>query len=438
MSEFRPIVVLFYIFGFSHSLLSYQTADESDEFEALLEVAMALDDLDSQMVMLDSLYNMSVLSNNIEDVGVALIFKGYNYHTRGILDKSIEHFLLFLELIGKTQKPDWVDEWNKITAYNNIGIVLVSVKEYATAKKYYDSAAMVCQRLLSISETAQDIKDASIVLNDVKYSSFLAFKNASDDLNAVRERAFDLIEEFERKNCINKLDVLNDLGLLEKGAGNYEDSRGFFREILTDSCAQRRIKAIALHNMGLTFSEQGDYNSSLVYLDSALQIKTHSGSKESNFISLLDRGEVFFKLGDYKLAIKDWESALALGFNISHEPDLFLIYEFLAEVNHQMGNKEAQVSYQRLFETFQSNYKESADGIKRRDQIETIRSILASQERVSLKRRLSKDYFIFGTAVIVVVIFLVLLVLKKRRDKKRKLLFNKLGDILINEESNPH
>lgn len=398
------------------------------------KVALGIGDLDSQHVFLDSLHKVVLSIGDLQGLAINVSLQADNYNARGELDKAVKQYLIFIRLVNSFEKRDTIDYWNIMSAYNNIALIISDLEEHHDALKYYDSAAMTAKRLLSISEIKDDIDFLEDYLRTNEYNVFQSMRNV-EELSQLRKRALELIGKYESTDCESKLGFMNLLGLVEKKHGNLEASRKLFESILSDSCSLPYLdkQKMALHNLANVYLEARDYETALEYFDMAIAaaIKLEGDSTEELFVSYLDKGEVLFKLERFQETLKIWETALDLGLDISNRPEYFLIYDFLKETHEILGNHAVAESYGKLLTMFESNFNESQEAIRARDQLAAIRSIIQSQETKNLKKNLLKNYVVYSAIGLMILSVLVFHHFRRVKKKKKRVLFGKIGDILL-------
>lgn len=221
--------------------------------------------------------------------------------------------------------------------YRNLASILLRNREFEKALSYYDSSFTKLTKYIKQNpkEAAKKGRDKS--MTDLLYFKSLAAKR-SGNLNGALDILNELWELTENLDSQNKPygRVLNQLGLINKDIGNYEDSRYYFKQILELGSPLTSDKAFALHNYGYIFMLEKKYNEADSYLEKALStwlelIKSKSYSKiinEGLFKTRLDLGESYFHQKKYQEAIAQWQAALSLELNIQNDPELFIIHSW--------------------------------------------------------------------------------------------------------------
>ena len=155
------------------------------------------------------------------------------------------------------------------------------------------------------------------------------------------EQAIVHLDKAIEKNPSASLLAVRGMSRLE--IGEYEDALEDFRR----SLALNPSSDTALYNMGYVHYLKGDFDSSIIYYDSALLIN------ENNLYYLIARGDSFLELDNFNLAEVDYRKAIS----IDYESDLG--YYGMAMVHYfsdQYDSAKYYLSLALTYDPFDSDY----------------------------------------------------------------------------------
>lgn len=269
---------------------------------------------------------------------------------------------------------------NKLELLRNKGDELLSKNKYQQAivvfkeglelAKQKDEIFYEATFLVNLGVSYENINDWSKAEEYYNYAIVTAQKN-NDDLNqAFANRNLSLInirkglysraymqlivaaKYFKKSNMPDGLvNTYISIGNLEYKRENYNEAAHHYRraielvkklvQVTTDSIQQREYLmdfAMLLNNMGDYYRLKNDYDSAIIYLDSALHLKMQLGNNEYMANTMLGLGEVYYLKNDARKAMYYCDKAYQIRKLIGDVKGLPEAANSLAEVNIKLGS----------------------------------------------------------------------------------------------------
>lgn len=245
------------------------------------------------------------------------------------------------------------------------------------------------------------------------------YEKAGNILFAVLDKT-----EFEGDD-VTLAEVINQIGILKLENKEYLSAQDFFgRVAFSEDSINDATRAAALHNLGLAYFNQEDYNKAEQYYTGALELKKSIGAvPDKLFITLRDLGEVLYAQGKFKESIDLWNEAMASYDQFESNPETFKIYELLSGAYKALEDERAE-KYSDLYIASMSSWIDQQTNKNANPELAVfntkVDSIIAG--RTANARRVSEltRYWPFAAMALVLLIFFVYqmqITLNKRRDR---------------------
>jgi|GEM_PF-1740996 len=407
----------------------------SSEIEDFISSAGEVDDFDTQQSILDSAMKMARVSKGGLDKYLMDITstRGYSFLLHRMNVEALDQYFLSLRFKEFADLSDYQLTYSLFGIYANIANILLDASLFQESIPYYDSAIIQGEKLLLMEEDSAYYKEDLENLLDFRIYRAQALKSIGKPDLAISQlkELLPVCESLD--NPYSCFQVLNNIGQMVE---DVRESRSYHLKSLRIRGLDAMYQGIELHNIGNTYFDEGNLGQALFYIDSAIQIKRvvfdSTKHARSLFYSYMDRGEVYYALELYDSAINDWQTALSLNYDFKNLPELFEIYGFLRDA-YKHNNKSLSRAYDDLFKTYQSNYRQSAEVIRVSNESEAIRDLLKSIEIKDKKKSWLSDYLLFGISGVLFLGLVAYYWLSKRRSRRKKVLFSKLGGILMDD-----
>lgn len=333
-------------------------------------------------------------------------------------------YVNYTDALEYLEKSDTVDLYKKTAILNSLAIIKSSYDDHSGAASLYGLAHQSALEYVSqhrdIAEKYGDLQ----LLVDLPYDLATELKKDGKYLEA-GEILVDLWEQSEFKNdTILLAKVVIELGLIKQENKEYSNAGEFFSIAAFNQSVDPILRSVALHNLASIYVEQQDFSKADNYFNQALTLKREHSSERSQFITMLDQGELLFLQGDNPNAIVKWEAALETFSGIQNNPDLFIVYDWLqkayrkSDINKSVEYSDLYASNFKSWMTIQSNQKDTSPTLQAfNTRIDTILSVRALKaERLALLRQ----YWPLGVVALLFIMLFVYMVqvsFNKRRTR---------------------
>lgn len=333
-------------------------------------------------------------------------------------------YINFSDALEYLEKSDTIDLYNRSTILNKLAVIKSIYGDHEGSADLYklsfEAAEEYVQRYPDMAEEYGDLS----LLVDIPYDWSTELKEDGRYLEA-GEILVELWEESEfKKDTVLLARVVNELGLISKENKEYNKAQEFFAIAAFGKGVDGAIKATALHNLANTYLEQEDLLKAEKYFAQALAMKEEYSNEYSQFITMLDQGELHYVKGDVSKAITKWESALTRYAKIESYPDLFVVYDWLQKAYLKTDLEKASL-YGDLYSghikdwmNIQSSQKNNTPTLQAFNS--RIDGILAGRQLKAERLALLKRYWPFGVVALLLMMLLVYSVqvsFNKRRER---------------------
>jgi tetratricopeptide (TPR) repeat protein len=123
------------------------------------------------------------------------------------------------------------------------------------------------------------------------------------------KRGLELVSESDQDL---KSALLNNIGLIYKIKGDYDNALKYYREALHIDKQLEKLsgEAVILSNIGMIYHAKGDYDNALQHLRDALQIDEKLGDLQGKAVRLNNIGLIYNAQGDYEKAMQHYKEVL--------------------------------------------------------------------------------------------------------------------------------
>lgn len=323
-------------------------------------------------------------------------------------------YVNYMDALEYMEKSNEVDLYGKYSILYNLAIIRSSYDDHVGAASLYKEAYSAIDDYINenraLAETDGDLQ----LLVDLPYEIAIELKLAGEYFEA-GEILVDLWEQSEfRGDTVLLAKVVNELGLIKKENNEFTQAGNFFSITAFNKNVDPVLRSVALHNLANVYVKQEDFVKADKYFSQALILKQEYGSEKSQFITLLDQGELFFLQGDLSAATSMWETAIGTYDGLQNDPNLFIVYDWLqkayraSDINKSVEYSDLYASNFKSWMTIQSNQNDTSPSLQAfNTRIDTILSVRALKaERMALLRR----YWPLGVAVLLIIMLFVYLV----------------------------
>lgn len=238
-------------------------------------------------------------------------------------------YINFFDALNFLEKTDTVDLYNKTVILENLAVIKSKFSDHQTSTFYYREAFETAKKYVKLHRSIAEQNSHLSYLIDLPFFMAIEMKR-SGDYEGAGEVLLDMWEKSEYKgDTVALARALNELGLIKLENKEFQNAQEFFSFVAFNKSVEPQTRAIALQNLAVTYAELENLPSAEKWFKEALALKLEHSSNRSQFITMLDIGELEFKKGNTNEAIEFWESALAKYNQLETEPDLFIVYDWL-------------------------------------------------------------------------------------------------------------
>tara|TARA_R110001599_G_scaffold45036_2_gene133541 strand:- start:19641 stop:20969 length:1329 start_codon:yes stop_codon:yes gene_type:complete len=336
-------------------------------------------------------------------------------------------YINYSDALNYLQKSDTVDLYNKIDILQNLAIIKSRYSDYKMATAFYKEAYETAKTYIRrYPDIAKENGDLSFLI-DLPYFMAMQMKN-SGDYKGAGDVLLDLWEESEYKgDTVSLARALNQLGIIKLTNKDYLEAQNFFSYVAFNEGVAPDTRAMALQNLGVAYMELGDFEKAEKWYSAALALKLEHSSARSQFITLLDFGELEFKKGNMDAAVEKWELALTTFDKLDAEPDFFVIYDWLQKAYLHINIDKAS-GYGNLYTSNIQNWMDVQRNQKDNPTLQAfntrIDQVLSSRREKSEQLALIKEFWPLGLGLALLLTF-ILYHLQLFLTKQRRVLIEK-------------
>lgn len=396
---------------------------QDSDIDDLLDQAIELvsENPEKSIKLTQSAFKKASRSKDTYNMISAKSVMGYIGMVTNDYDASYINYTDALEYMNKYSVKDL---YSRVSILNNLAIIKSSFGDHEGSASLYKMAHKAATQYVNENrEIAEEDGDVEWLV-DLPYEMAVELQDDGQYLEA-GEVLVDLWEESEFKgDTILLAKVVNQLGLIKKRNGEFNKALDFFAIAAFNENVEPSLRAKLMHNLAATYTVQEDYVKASKYFAEALDLKLEHSNERSQFITMLDQGELKFIDGDLSAAITKWEQALGVYDVVKNEPDLFIIYDWLQKAYLNEDVKKSAF-YGNLYSSnirnwmdIQNNQIDSNASLQAfNTRIDTILSSRALKaERLELLRRYW-PFAVIALLVIMLFVYMVQISLNKKREQ---------------------
>ncbi len=332
-------------------------------------------------------------------------------------------FINYTEALEFIQKADTLDLYNEMVIYKQLAKIQGKYKNYQDAIMLYQKSNEVAKAYVKQYPERAKSEGHLKYLIDLPYYAALLQRDKGD-YEAAGKTLLGLWERSEdQKNVAAYARVLNQLGLIQKRAGDYEEAEQYFGMVIGAEEVKPKMKAIAMHNMGAMFLVAKQHDKAQSYFGRALELKKEHSSKRSQFITYLDMGELAYTTGRIKEAASWWEEGLKVFDKVEGEPDLFEVYNWLQKAYLQL-DPEKVLAFNEKYASLNKAWRDEQQKQQAQNSLFALQSevnaLKLEKEEAYAQKQLMKVYLPLAIGVLVTVVALILIVIRIRTVRRAR------------------
>ncbi|MCR9250407.1 MAG: tetratricopeptide repeat protein [bacterium] len=372
---------------------------ESEEVQEATELNATAKSLLKTDLSQAKVYAFSALevANNKADRFESYFILGYIENELGNLGTSISHYMEAIEL--------YPDEQKSVSIRKNLGQIFQKLGNYDLAIYHF----------LQGFEHTRNEKRVEFMLYLGKAYMW------NEDFHTAGEYFHLAITEAKENSYLKLLASSYNLeGLRNKKAGDLDKAREYYQLVvdLKDAPSYEMRAGIAYHNLGDSYLIEGDLNSAKEYFKSALKLRERKSAK---YITNMDLGECYLKLGEYSEAELYLNEAKELYGSFTADPDDMKLFQHLMILSQVKGNTDKALEYSNKFNSEMSSYYETRDKHLQATSIAAVKSFAnLYEEGLSNKKVIKKTVYSIWAIAAGGVLSLVLMVMLWLRFVKRR------------------
>jgi tetratricopeptide (TPR) repeat protein len=239
----------------------------------------------------------------------------------------------------------------------------------------------------------------------------------------------------DSNNAVQKSRLYSNLGLVYTELGDFESSMKYFNEALE----LRKDDLLGLSdlqvNIGLCYSTQGKFEEALKYFLQAAEIYEEKHRELNLGIACSNIGDCYLHLKKFDRASQYLNKALSIAQKIDDKEGIKVAYNNLSELYAQTGNFEKAFAYNRRFTIFKdslasqqsqnqiSDIQTKYETDKREKEIEWLNKEKTLKDEIIEKQNSQRRLFIGG--LILLAGFLIYIFISLRRKHRDNLIISK-------------
>lgn len=263
------------------------------------------------------LVNLAALAH----FGLANAYLGNKKH-----DSALSHGTKALELLSPTQIT------KRAALYNSLGLIELEKQEFASSEQRFQQALALWYEVDELTQLARTYLNLGVVYQQQHYW---------DKAKRCYEQARTALAP--TASLVDKLKVLNGLGMLHYMTQSLSEAEATFREGVTTANQLQgmyHLRGSLTHNLGNTLLALGRWVEARLFLEKSVGLwqQANDGLEQANSLGTL--GELFAAQGEWDLATSYYNKAL---YFLSEYPNHPWAQKLLAEFESAQARCAAQV-----------------------------------------------------------------------------------------------
>lgn len=263
-------------------------AKEMADFDLNASVKYTYEALDIS----ESIKNKQIISIVNKDLGSYLLMKGNANESLGFLLKA-------LKMMGSEN-----DHSDYISIYNNLGTIYSRKGELDSAL-FYNQAAY---------NLALESKDSSGQISSLRFIGNTYYNKGDFDKALSHFRKGLSLADYYKKTIDEKSHLLNNLGILYSDWGEYDISLNYYREALEimESLEYHSDMGRIYNNMGTIYWYKETYDSALFFYHKSLEKREKIGDENGKAYVINNLGMIYGSMGEYDKSLDYFNHSLNL------------------------------------------------------------------------------------------------------------------------------
>ena len=258
----------------------------------------------------------------------ALAFTGLGYVSYKVRDYEAA-YINYSEALRRIEDLDSVDLHLKLATLQHLGMINSKFNNHDQSIEYRKQSLEVAKEYVAKYPEIATEKKILRLLRDIPY--FLASEYEKKGAHQTAGKLLvELWEEAEDKSDIRTYArVLNKLGLIKKGNGEFNEAAEYFGLVVSSSETSELHKAIAYNNLAETYMKQGELERSERYYLLALSMWDNLDKPRHTFEAYMGLGELEYRKNNMGASIAHFEKGLSIFNKVEGEPELYEVYNWL-------------------------------------------------------------------------------------------------------------
>ncbi|MCR9251969.1 MAG: tetratricopeptide repeat protein [bacterium] len=335
------------------------------------------------------------------------------------LNQAVPAYLKALDMFSEFEREKARSNQSKI--YLNLGRIFRIHYKYDDAINFYKRGL----------EIATDLDNKKLRMDHLHNMS-IAYRHKGDLVKAA-EIQFEKLSIHDQNDVIADVKSYNQLGLIHKDLGDYEESRNYFEHIveLQRDKKNSKYRARAYHNIATCFKLEGNTKLAQEMFERSLNEMIPLNRKKDIFITYLDLTELFLLQQNYDQAKKYGTLALDLDEDVLMNVENNKLNHYLSQIyfaKNQPG--KAKLYFDRYVTQMESLYDQQKELASQGDQYKI--ELITSTYFAKIQEQEKINYYMVGVAGLVAFFILFLIYNRYRKVAAAKMLREHFSSISFN------
>lgn len=337
--------------------------------------------------------------------------------------------VLMNEGLETAQQLDLVEEQGHFQLV--LGVIHYLKGDYKNALPLYLRAYRLFDSLNSYSALARTCNELGVFYRKNKDTT-----KAFDYLNRAEQFANRAQDETQLATSYAHRAVLLD------AMGDTEEAESLFRKVYDIGVAHNDSVGIgyALLDIASIALKKNDLKQALAYIDQSTAIRKALGDLQGVAVNLVNTGEAYYVVKDYRNAIRYFEDCLELAIRIGYTDLARYTFEQLAHTHVQIND------YQNAFYYLErsKNYGDSLINVEKTRAIAEMemrfdserkeqKIALQQAELAEQKAEIEKTYTVIAALIVTVILLIIIFLLVRSRDRKQREMLIKEHEVSVRE-----
>ena len=428
------LVVCLIAFLLFPNCLRAQTQRYPIELEKLmsLEENLLYTNEDSAMKVMDIAWQFAESTGDLWVMGITSINQGVDL---GKIGRHEEAYLNYFRAAELFKEADTLDLRSMADAYRDMADLNMKYEDYSEAIGLYRKSL----ELLSIYplKSAYAFNDSSIIIKSQEVTFDLAVSYLGHELYEESEKLiYDLLQQKLYSEYPGRHGLLNELGVVKRAQKQYFEAIELFMEVVDDSLANIVDVEICMNNIGITYQRMREYRLAEYWIGRSVEVVRGLGNSESEFISLMNLGEVLLEQQKHEKALQYFLKAedlmgFATHYNLDYAP--FYIYDWISRTYDSLGMTQLSKAYALTFNNSLENHKRSGTVLMAAREKASFHSLIQSLKESAIRKELEHKGKVYTVIISLTCSGFIIAFFLWRRRAKRRQMFKQLKGILLKD-----